>query len=117
VATGVSSFGSSTPGVRSGETVKADAYIMIVCPSGSACSATYLAPTMPPAPRRFSTITGTPRIGESFSARMRAIVSDAAPGVTPEMKRTVLLGNCCACAANESASAAIAAASLISSSL
>jgi hypothetical protein len=27
---------------------------------------------------------------------MRAMVSDALPGETPETKRTVLVGNCCA---------------------
>src|SRR6185503_9232062 len=91
VATGVSSFGSR-PGLSSVETVKAEAYIMMVWPSGS-CPATHFAPTRPPAPSRFSTITGWPRVVESFSARMRAIVSDALPGVTPETKRTVLLGN------------------------
>src|SRR6267143_4508403 len=64
-------------------------------PSGSA-AATYLAPTSPPAPRRFSTITGTPRVTVIFSARMRAIVSEALPGVTPETRRTVLLGKVCA---------------------
>src|SRR5439155_19084849 len=114
VATACSSLGLSTSGLSSVETVKAEAYIMMVWPSGSACSATYLAPTRPPAPSRFSTITGWPSVCVIFSARMRAMVSDAAPGVTPEMKRTVLLGNCCAWAATESASASTASADLIS---
>src|SRR5438876_6357053 len=64
-------------------------------PSGSAL-ATYFAATTPPAPRRFSTITGWPRATVIFSARMRAIVSDALPGVTPETRRTVLPGKVCA---------------------
>ena len=90
VATGASSFGSS-PGLSSVETVNAEAYIMMLWPSGS-WVATHFAPTRPPAPSRFSTITGWPSDAESFSARMRAMVSDALPGVTPEMKRTVLVG-------------------------
>src|SRR4030081_1579319 len=60
-------------------------------PSGSAL-ATYFAATTPPAPRRFSTITGTPRLADIFSATTRAIVSEAVPGVTPETRRLVLLG-------------------------
>ncbi len=60
-------------------------------PSGSAL-ATDAAPTIPPAPRRFSTITGWPSVAGSFSARMRAIVSVTLPGVTPEIRRTVLVG-------------------------
>src|SRR5258706_5202301 len=68
---------------------------MIRKPSGCE-SATYLAPTRPPAPRRFSTITGWPHLPCSFSARMRAIVSEALPGVTPETKRTVFVGKLCA---------------------
>src|SRR4051812_45894801 len=67
-------------------------------PSGSAL-ATYFAATTPPAPRRFSTMTGWPRLAESFSVMSRAIVSEAAaPGVTPETRRTVLFGKFCACA-------------------
>src|SRR6267143_1168484 len=64
-------------------------------PSGSAL-ATYFAATTPPAPRRFSTITGTPRLADIFSATTRAIVSEALPGVTPETRRTVLPGKVCA---------------------
>src|SRR6266480_954643 len=64
-------------------------------PSGSAL-ATYFAATTPPAPRRFSTITGTPRLAAILSATTRAIVSEALPGVTPETRRTVLLGKVCA---------------------
>ena len=90
VATGMSSFGSS-PGLSSVDTVNAEAYIMMLWPSGS-WVATHFAPTRPPAPRRFSTITGWPSVALSFSARMRAIVSEALPGVTPEMKRTVFVG-------------------------
>src|SRR5260221_12781122 len=65
--------------------------MLMRCPSGSAL-ATYLAATTPPAPSRFSTMTGTPRPAAIFSARTRAIVSEAAPGVTPETRRMVLLG-------------------------
>src|SRR5882762_755399 len=54
------------------------------------------AATTPPAPRRFSTITGTPRLADIFSATTRAIVSGALPGVTPETRRMVLLGKVCA---------------------
>src|SRR3989449_7972447 len=64
-------------------------------PSGSAL-ATYFAATTPPAPRRFSTITGTPRLADIFSATTRAIVSEALPGWTPKTRRTVLLGKVCA---------------------
>src|SRR5262249_18707729 len=98
------SFGLRTSGVSSVETVKADAYIMMVCPSGSDCE-TRFAPTRPPAPSQFSTITGWPYCACSFSARMRAMVSDALPGVTPETKRTVFVGNCCACAIAEKSTA------------
>src|SRR5437667_8851323 len=65
------------------------------CPSGSGC-ATYFAATTPPAPGRFATITGTPRLADIFSATTRAIVSEALPGVTPETRRTVLPGKVCA---------------------
>ena len=68
---------------------------MIRWPSGSDC-ATYLAPTRPPAPSRFSTITGWPYLACSLSARMRAMVSEALPGVTPETNFTVFVGNDCA---------------------
>src|SRR5690242_18872908 len=93
VATGCSSLVFSTSGCSSGDTVKADAYIMMRWPSGSDW-ATYFAPTSPPAPSRFSTITGWPHFCCSFSARMRAMVSEALPGVTPETNLTVLVGNC-----------------------
>ena len=82
VATGCSSLVFMTSGCKSGDTVNADAYIMMRWPSGSDC-ATYFAPTRPPAPSLFSTITVCPHFCCSFSARMRAIVSDALPGVTP----------------------------------
>ena len=78
VATGTSSFGSS-PVLRSVETVNAEAYIMMLWPSGS-CVATHFAPTSPPAPRRFSTITGWPRLFASDSPRARATRSVVPPG-------------------------------------
>src|SRR6186997_1025567 len=71
---------------------------MIRWPSGSAVL-TYFAATAPPAPSRFSTITDCPRLCASLSATTRAIVSEAAPGETPEISRTVLLGNVCAASA------------------
>src|SRR4051812_43389099 len=65
------------------------------CPSGSEL-ATYFAATTPPAPSRFSTITGTPRLADILSATTRAMVSEAAPGVTPETRRMVFDGKPCA---------------------
>src|SRR5437899_4529991 len=44
-------------------------------------------------------MTGTPRLADIFSATTRAIVSEALPGVTPETRRTVLLGKVWACTA------------------
>ena len=69
--------------------------MLMTWPSGSAC-ATYFAATMPPAPSLFSTITVAPSRAESFSASIRAIVSDAAPGETPETRWIVFDGNVCA---------------------
>src|SRR5258705_10394948 len=66
------------------------------------------APISPPEPSQFSTITDWPRLAVSFAATMGAMVSEAAPGVTPEMRRTVLLGKVCAAAIPD---ASIAAAS------
>src|SRR5947207_12532074 len=86
---------------------------MMMWPSGSV-PATYFAPTRPPAPSLFSTITVCPHFCCSLSARMRAIVSEALPGVTPDTKVTRFVGNCCAWAARESASASAASANLIS---
>src|SRR5260221_7919151 len=74
--------------------------MLIACPSGSAC-ATYAAPISPPTPSLFSTITAWPRPACNFSATMRAVVSDALPGVTPETRRMVLLGKPCATAMPE----------------
>src|SRR3970282_1838467 len=68
VASGVSSLGSR-PGLSSVDTVNAEAYIMMVWPSGS-WLATHFAPTSPPAPRRFSTMTGCPSSGEGFLGGM-----------------------------------------------
>ena len=78
---------------------------MMVWPSGSPL-ATRDAPMSPPAPSQFSTITDWPRLAVSFSATMRAMVSEALPGVTPEMRRTVLLGKVCAAAMPETSMAA-----------
>jgi hypothetical protein len=79
---------------------------MMVWPSGSPL-ATRDAPTSPPAPSQFSTITDWPRLAVSFSATIRAMVSEALPGVTPEMRRTVLLGKVCAAAMPDASIAAV----------
>jgi hypothetical protein len=47
---------------------------------------------MPPAPLRFSTITGWPMVVESLVATMRAIWSGGPPAVEGTMMRTTLLG-------------------------
>src|SRR6266853_2588199 len=78
---------------------------MMVWPSASPL-ATRAAPISPPARSQFSTITDWPRLAVSFSATMRAMVSEALPGVTPEMRRTVLLGKVCAATMLETSIAA-----------
>src|SRR6266446_7192708 len=60
----------------------------------------------PPTPSLFSTITAWPRLACNFSATIRAVVSDALPGVTPETRRMVLLGKPCATAIPETSMAA-----------
>src|SRR5882762_4975570 len=60
----------------------------------------------PPTPSLFSTITAWPRLACSFSATMRAVVSDALPGVTPDTRCRVLLGKVCAAAIPETSIAA-----------
>src|SRR5262245_8373724 len=114
-ATGARSRAASKGGLgRNGTMVSDDVYTLIVCPSGSAL-ATEAAPTIPPPPIRFSTITGCPRLACSFSEMTRAIVSEALPGDTPETSRTVFHGKvcpvagACACAPATSAPAANAA--------
>jgi len=75
----------STSGLSSVDTVKADRVHHDGVAVGSA-SATYLAPPG----RRAEPILDDhrmPSVCVIFSARRRAMVSDAAPGVTPEMKR------------------------------
>src|SRR5262245_10441760 len=114
-ATGARSRAASNGGLgRNGTMVSDDVYTLIVCPSGSAL-ATEAAPTIPPPPIRFSTITGCPRLACNFSEMTRAIVSEALPGDTPETSRTVFHGKvcpgagACACAPATSAPAASAA--------
>src|SRR5262245_16560238 len=114
-ATGARSRAGSKGGLgRNGTMVNDDVYTLIVCPSGSAL-ATEAAPTIPPPPIRFSTITGCPRRDCSFSEMTRAIVSEALPGDAPETSRTVFQGKVCpgagdcACAAATSAPKANAA--------
>src|SRR4051812_18168587 len=77
--------------------------MLIRWPSASP-RATCCAAMRPPAPSLFSTITGWPRLTCSFSARMRAIVSDALPGETPETRRTVFEGKPCASARPDASS-------------
>src|SRR4051812_46570762 len=86
---------------------------MMMWPSGSD-EATYLAPTSPPAPSLFSTITGWPSDTCNLSAMMRAIVSDALPGVTPDTRRTVRLGNDGCAAATVETTMSAAATNLLS---
>src|SRR5262245_12532769 len=77
--------------------------MLITWPSASP-RATCCAAMRPPAPSLFSTITDCPRLAASLSARMRAIVSDALPGDTPETRWIVLLGKPCAPAMHATAS-------------
>src|SRR5262249_44716295 len=49
-------------------------------------------PRLPPAPARFSTITGCPRAGDRRSASQRARISVTPPGPPGTMMRTGLLG-------------------------
>src|SRR5579864_455496 len=53
-------------------------------------------PMVPPAPGRFSTITGWPSAGESLSLMVRAMMSVALPGVKGTMTLTVPEGYPCA---------------------
>src|SRR5258708_7848156 len=53
-----------------------------------------------------ATITAWPKLACSFSATMRAVVSEALPGVTPDTRRMVLLGKLCAAAVPETSMAA-----------
>src|SRR5689334_8197774 len=85
--------------------------MLITWPSGSA-RATCCAAMRPPAPSLFSTITGWPRLAMSLSARMRAIVSEALPGDTPETRRIGLLGKPCPAATHAIARPARNAATL-----
>src|SRR5258707_6068340 len=62
--------------------------------------------TSQPTRSLFSTITAWPRPACNFSATMRAVVSDALPGVTPDTRRMVLLGKPCATAMPETSMAA-----------
>src|SRR5262245_36951060 len=67
----------------------------MVDPSASPL-ATDAAAIMPPAPSRFSTITGWPRFACNRSVSARATVSEALPGVVPEIRRMDLVPNVCA---------------------
>src|SRR5262245_8288374 len=63
-------------------------------------------PIVPPAPGRFSTITGWPSCAVSFSATVRAMMSVALPGVKGTVTRIGLAGQGCAHAAALEASSA-----------
>ena len=62
-----------------------------VKPSGAAF-ATRSPATLPAAPGRFSTVTGTFHASLNFCANRRAVTSVALPGVNPTMMRTGLSG-------------------------
>src|ERR1044071_9647034 len=68
-----------------------------VYPSAGARAAAS-APTVPPAPERFSTTTGWPRASCKPVAVMRVMMSTAPPGGNGEMKRTGREGKACASA-------------------
>jgi hypothetical protein len=53
---------------------------------------------VPPAPGRFSAITGWPQISCSFAATARPMMSVELPGVNEMISRTGLLGKLCAAA-------------------
>jgi hypothetical protein len=60
--------------------------IASVCPSGAAFAVASM-PIMPPAPGRFSTITGWPRDSASLGPSLRAITSSVEPGANAAMIR------------------------------
>ncbi len=112
--TGTRSFITSTPppaplGSRCGEIAMVLGATSIVYPSAGAL-ATALAPARPPTPGRFSTITGCPIRGGSFSERMRAKRSIPPPGGKGTTIVSGLDGKACACAAIGRARAAAQAA-------
>ena len=67
----------------------------IVCPSGAAF-ATKLAAVLPPAPARFSTVTGWPHLSCSFWPTERARVSAKPPAAKPTIRLMRLEGYCAA---------------------
>jgi hypothetical protein len=66
-------------------------FCRMVYPSGGDF-ATASAATLPPAPGRFSTITGWPRDSLSLAPSMRASMSTAPPATKGTMTRIGLLG-------------------------
>jgi hypothetical protein len=78
-----------------------------VCPSASPFT-TAAVPICPPAPGRFSTITGCFQCSLMRCAMMRPAMSAPDPGVSGIITRTVLVGYSCAPALKASAAAAIA---------
>src|SRR5471032_1293473 len=62
--------------------------------------ATALAAVTPPAPTRFSTTTGCPRISDNGSATIRAAMSVPPPAPKPTRMRMVRVGHSCALACN-----------------
>src|SRR5215467_11191669 len=77
----------------------------IVYPSGADLAAAS-APTLPPAPPRFSATTGWPRFAVSRSAMRRPRMSVPPPGGNGRMKRTGLAGQASCAFACQGASAA-----------
>ena len=84
----------------------------IVCPSASAFT-TAAVPICPPAPGRFSTMTGCFQCSLSRAPMMRPAMSAPEPGVSGTMMRMGLVGYSCPKANVDRASAATAAANLV----
>src|SRR5882672_7261051 len=55
-------------------------------------------PMVPPAPGRFSTITGCPRLAANLSVTLRPMTSVTLPGVKGTMTRSARLGKGASCA-------------------
>src|SRR5262249_17212310 len=82
--------------------------ISSVWPSGSAL-ATTSAPILPPAPGRFSTMTGWPRVLASSSPTARASTSTSPPAGNAAIMRMAFVGHACAPPAHATAAANAAA--------
>src|SRR3989454_9090588 len=69
-------------------------------------------PMVPPAPGRFSTTAGCPRLADNLSETLRAMTSVTLPGVNATMFRSARLGSGASCATACGASAISAAATV-----